>query len=133
MANNFKLTGNYYVSIDGSDSNDGLTKDTPKRTVQAGLTLLCGLGANGSLIIGAGVSGLILLHNFCTDEFKDKRILVIDKRIHKKYRQNLGFWSCEEDFLEKLSHMLFLALLLSSDVFYLFVHIVQNVFEFLVV
>jgi hypothetical protein len=53
MPNNFKLTGDYYVSIDGSDSNNGLTKDTPKRTVQAGLNLMT--TNNKTLIIGAGV------------------------------------------------------------------------------
>jgi hypothetical protein len=53
MAHNFKLTGDYYVSVDGSDSNNGLTKDTPKRTVQAGLNLMTTSGK--TLIIGAGV------------------------------------------------------------------------------
>jgi hypothetical protein len=53
MAHNFKLTGDYYVSVDGSDSNDGLTKDTPKRTVQAGLNLMT--VSNRILIIGSGV------------------------------------------------------------------------------
>ena len=52
MAHNFKLTGNVYVSVDGNDSNNGLTKDTPKRTVQAGFNVL---GAGQTLIIGAGV------------------------------------------------------------------------------
>jgi hypothetical protein len=53
MAHNFKLTGTYYVSVDGSDSNNGLTKDTPKRTVQAGLNLMT--TSNAVLIVGAGV------------------------------------------------------------------------------
>jgi hypothetical protein len=53
MAHNFKLTGDYYVSVDGSDSNDGLTPDTPKRTIQAGLNLIT--TSNRTLIIGAGV------------------------------------------------------------------------------
>jgi hypothetical protein len=53
MPNNFKLTGDYYVSKFGNDSWDGLTKDTPKRTVQAGLNLIT--TANKTLIIGAGV------------------------------------------------------------------------------
>jgi hypothetical protein len=53
MANNFKLTGDYYVSVDGSDANSGLTKDLPKRTIQAGLNLMT--TANKVLIIGAGV------------------------------------------------------------------------------
>lgn len=54
MANNFKLTGTVYVSIDGSDSNSGLTKDLPKRTVQAGFTAING-SVGGTLVIGAGV------------------------------------------------------------------------------
>jgi hypothetical protein len=53
MAHNFKLTGDYYVSVDGSDSNNGLTKDTPKRTVQAGLNLITTAGK--TLVIGSGV------------------------------------------------------------------------------
>jgi hypothetical protein len=53
MAHNFKLTGDYYVSVDGSDSNDGLTPDTPKRTFQAGLNLITTTGK--TLIAGAGV------------------------------------------------------------------------------
>lgn len=52
MAHNFKLTGDYYVSVDGSDSNNGLTKDTPKRTIQAGLNLLT--TNNKTLVIGTG-------------------------------------------------------------------------------
>jgi len=53
MAYNFKLTGDYYVSVDGSDSNNGLTKDTPKRTVQAALNLAT--TGSRTIIIGAGV------------------------------------------------------------------------------
>ena len=51
MAHNFKLTGTYYVSIDGSDSNSGLTKDLPKRSIQAGLNLMT---TGTTLIIGTG-------------------------------------------------------------------------------
>lgn len=33
MAHNFKLTGERYISKSGHDSNDGLTPDTPKRSI----------------------------------------------------------------------------------------------------
>ena len=52
MPNNFKLQGNYYVSKFGNDSWDGLTPDTPKRTLQATLTAA---GSNKTIIIGSGV------------------------------------------------------------------------------
>lgn len=65
MAHNFKLTGDYYVSIDGSDSNNGLTKDTPKRTIQAGLNLISGT-VTKTLIIGAGVYNETLNRNNST-------------------------------------------------------------------
>jgi hypothetical protein len=52
MANNFRLTGTYYVSKDGSDANSGLTADLPKLTVQAALTLVA---TGGTIIVGAGV------------------------------------------------------------------------------
>jgi hypothetical protein len=55
MPHNFKLTGNYYVSVDGSDSNDGLTKDTPKRTIQAAINLVpSGSAGTYNFIIGSG-------------------------------------------------------------------------------
>lgn len=51
MPNNFRLTGdyytNYYISKAGHDSNDGLTPDTPKKTIQY-------LG-QGTYIVGAGM------------------------------------------------------------------------------
>ncbi len=50
MAHNFKLSGSYYVSIDGSDSNSGTTKDAPKRTLQAALSL----STANTIIVGAG-------------------------------------------------------------------------------
>jgi hypothetical protein len=53
MPNNFRITGDYYVSKEGSDSNDGLTPETPKLTVQAGLNLLT--TANKILVVGSGV------------------------------------------------------------------------------
>lgn len=52
MPNNFKIFGNVYVSKAGNDAWDGLTPDTPKRTVQAGLTLL---SSGQTLVIGSGV------------------------------------------------------------------------------
>lgn len=52
MPNNFKLRGDYYVSKAGNDSNDGLTPDTPKRTIQAGLNLMTTTGR--TLVIGSG-------------------------------------------------------------------------------
>jgi len=52
MPNNFKLTGNVYVSKAGNDANSGLTPDAPKLTVQAGLNTLT---SGQTLIIGAGV------------------------------------------------------------------------------
>lgn len=54
MPNNFKLGGDYYVSKAGSDSNDGLTPDTPKRTIQAALSLVTA-GSTRRIIIGTGV------------------------------------------------------------------------------
>jgi len=55
MPNNFKLTGNYYVSKFGNDSWDGLTKDTPKRTINGLLNSLGSGGSGLSVIIGSGV------------------------------------------------------------------------------
>jgi hypothetical protein len=55
MPNNFKLTGNYYVSKFGNDSWSGTSPDAPKRTIQAGLSLIPTVGGTYSLIIGAGV------------------------------------------------------------------------------
>lgn len=52
MANNFRITGDYYVSKEGSDANSGLTPDLPKLTVQAALTLITG---SKIIVIGAGV------------------------------------------------------------------------------
>lgn len=52
MPNNFRLTGNVYVSKEGSDSNSGLTPELPKLTIQAGLNVLTN---NQTLIIGSGV------------------------------------------------------------------------------
>lgn len=37
MANNFRITGNSYVSKGGHDSNNGLTPDTPKKTATSTL------------------------------------------------------------------------------------------------
>lgn len=54
MANNFRVTGEYYVSKAGNDSNDGLTPDTPKLTVQAGINLALNHNDN-KIIIGTGV------------------------------------------------------------------------------
>jgi hypothetical protein len=54
MAHNFRLTGDYYVSKEGSDSNDGLTPDTPKLTYQAVLNLIT-TGVTRTIIVGAGV------------------------------------------------------------------------------
>lgn len=53
MAHNFRLTGNYYISKAGSDSNDGLTKDSPKATLNAALALVTTTGQ--TVIIGTGV------------------------------------------------------------------------------
>jgi hypothetical protein len=53
MPNNFRITGNVYVSKEGSDSNDGLTPETPKLTVQAALDLAT--SGNRTVVIGAGV------------------------------------------------------------------------------
>ncbi|MFN5251866.1 MAG: hypothetical protein ACK5DE_12555 [Bacteroidota bacterium] len=52
MPNNFRLTGNVYVSKEGSDANSGLTPELPKLTVQAGLNTLT---TGQTLVIGAGV------------------------------------------------------------------------------
>ncbi len=61
MPHNFKLTGDYYVSKYGSDSNNGLTPDTPKRTVQAGLNLIT--TNNKTLVIGAGTYREVISRN----------------------------------------------------------------------
>jgi hypothetical protein len=53
MAHNFRLTGTFYVSKAGSDANDGLTKDTPKASVNAALGLVNAVGQ--TVIIGTGV------------------------------------------------------------------------------
>jgi hypothetical protein len=53
MAHNFRLTGDYYVSKDGDDLNDGLTPDTPKKSLAAGLALVTSI--DEILIVGAGV------------------------------------------------------------------------------
>lgn len=53
MPNNFKLTGNYYVSKAGNDANAGTSADAPKRTVQAALNAMTVSGQ--TLIVGAGV------------------------------------------------------------------------------
>jgi len=52
MPNNFKLQGDYYVSKFGNDSWDGLTPDTPKRTIQAALNLFS--SGTRTIIIGSG-------------------------------------------------------------------------------
>jgi hypothetical protein len=54
MPHNFKLTGNYYVSKYGSDSNNGLTPDTPKRTIQSILSSVVTSGTS-IIVIGSGV------------------------------------------------------------------------------
>ena len=50
MANNFRLTGNAYVSKAGSDPNDGLTKDTPKASIGGAFAVI----NTGNLVIGSG-------------------------------------------------------------------------------
>lgn len=52
MTNNFRITGDFYVSKAGSDSNDGLTPNTPKATIAAGLNLITVAGKR--LVIGVG-------------------------------------------------------------------------------
>lgn len=52
MAHNFKiLDGDYYVSKDGNDTNDGLTPDTPWKSMDK----LFSSGTSGKIVIGAGV------------------------------------------------------------------------------
>lgn len=46
MPNNFRLTGTRYISKAGHDSNDGLTQDTPKKTIDSVTT---------SQVLGAGI------------------------------------------------------------------------------
>jgi len=52
MANNFRKTGDYYVSKEGSDANSGLTPDLPKLTLQAVFNLVT--TSNKKVIIGSG-------------------------------------------------------------------------------
>ena len=54
MPNNFKLTGDFYVSKFGNDSWDGLTKDTPKRTIMSVITAATPT-PNKTIIVGSGV------------------------------------------------------------------------------
>ena len=68
MANNFRLTGNVYVSKAGNDANDGLTPETPKLTIAAGLAAMT---AGQTLIVGTGVyketiSGLTAINRTIT-------------------------------------------------------------------
>lgn len=53
MAHNFRLSGNFYVSKAGNDAWDGLTKDTPKATLNAVMGLIS--AASQTIIIGTGV------------------------------------------------------------------------------
>ena len=59
MPNNFRLTGNYYISKAGHDSNDALAKDTPKKSIP---NLING---SNNVVIGSGYytvgSGVIFL------------------------------------------------------------------------
>jgi hypothetical protein len=54
MPNNFRLTGDYYVSKEGSDANDGLTPETPLLTIQAALNKVT-TAVTRRIIIGSGV------------------------------------------------------------------------------
>jgi hypothetical protein len=54
MAHNFKLTGDYYVSKEGVDTNDGLTPTTPLLTIQAALNKIT-TGVTRLIIVGTGV------------------------------------------------------------------------------
>jgi len=54
MANNFRLTGDYYVSKKGNNANDGLTPETPLLTIQAALDKI-GTSITKSIVIGSGV------------------------------------------------------------------------------
>lgn len=53
MPNNFRISGSYYVSKAGSDSNSGTSPESPKRTIQAVITAASRLP--GTVVIGAGV------------------------------------------------------------------------------
>ncbi len=50
--NEFRESGNIYVSKSGSDSNAGNTPDFPKLTIRGGLAVL---GAGQTLVIGTGI------------------------------------------------------------------------------
>lgn len=53
MPNNFRLTGNIYVSNAGHDSNSGTTSDAPKKTIDGAISAIT---ANGqTIIVGAGM------------------------------------------------------------------------------
>lgn len=52
MANNFRITGDIYVSKAGADSNAGTSPDAPKATISAGLAAITAI--NMRLVIGAG-------------------------------------------------------------------------------
>lgn len=53
MANNFRITGDIYVSKAGSDSNAGTSPDAPKASLAAALAIIVA-GSTNRIVIGAG-------------------------------------------------------------------------------
>src|SRR5690554_428656 len=70
MANNFRIAGNYYVSKGGHDSNDGLTPDTPKKTIPGGSTL------SREEVYGAGVYFVNIANKVVRSATGDGRVII---------------------------------------------------------
>jgi len=63
MPNNFKITGDFYVSaLDGNDSNAG-TAEAPFKTIGAGITAADAAGTYQNIIVGTGVYNETLAMN----------------------------------------------------------------------
>lgn len=66
MANRFNHTGDYYVAINGNDSNNGTSPETPFATIQAALDAV-GTSQNKTIIIGTGIYNEVLETSYTSD------------------------------------------------------------------
>ncbi len=63
MANNFQISGDFYVStLDGNDSNDG-SPENPFKTIGAGITAADAAGTDQIIVVGTGVYNETLAMN----------------------------------------------------------------------
>ncbi len=72
MANNFRITGNYYISKGGHDTNDGLTPDTPKKslpTTQTQSNIIVGAGFYLSSFLFTATNGTIRSDGYVSIDF----------------------------------------------------------------